>query len=99
MTIRIDTTEGGCTEYSYKSVCTSLKQNFLILFRCLENLVLDQDCKEHAIEHRLTSAFHPQTGGMVERFDPRVSKYSNPTTSKPAGPDGDHAWAGQSLQS
>ena len=34
----------------------------------------DRLCAEHAIEHRLTKPFTPQTNGMVERFNRRLAK-------------------------
>ena len=33
----------------------------------------DRACKQHAIQHRLAPAFHPQTAEMVQRLNPRVS--------------------------
>ncbi len=34
----------------------------------------DQVCAAHAIAHRLTQPFHPQTNGMVERFNRRLAQ-------------------------
>ena len=31
-------------------------------------------CTKHDIEHRLTNPAHPQTNGMVERFNGRISE-------------------------
>ena len=38
------------------------------------NHPFDLVCKEHNIEHRLIKPYHPQTNGMIERFNGRVSK-------------------------
>jgi transposase InsO family protein len=35
--------------------------------------VFDQVCAAHAIEHRLIPPWHPQTNGMVERFNGRIT--------------------------
>jgi len=37
------------------------------------NHVFDKVCTENTIEHRLTKPAHPQTHGMVERFNGRIS--------------------------
>lgn len=34
----------------------------------------DRICQDRAIEHRLTKPFHPQTNGMVERFNRRLAE-------------------------
>jgi transposase InsO family protein len=36
--------------------------------------VFDQACAKAGIEHRLTPPGHPQTNGMVERFNGRISE-------------------------
>jgi len=35
---------------------------------------VDRLCARHGIEHRLTQPFHPQTNGMVERFNRRLAE-------------------------
>ena len=35
----------------------------------------DQACAQHAITHRLTRPFRPQTNGMVERFNRRLGEH------------------------
>lgn len=38
------------------------------------NHAFDQECAQHGIEHRLIPPRHPQTNGMVERFNGRISE-------------------------
>ncbi|WP_456324847.1 IS481 family transposase, partial [Desulfonauticus submarinus] len=38
------------------------------------NHLFDQVCSEHNIEHRLIKPYTPQTNGMVERFNGRISE-------------------------
>jgi transposase InsO family protein len=38
------------------------------------NHLFDKVCIKHEIEHRLTKPAHPQTNGMVERFNGRISE-------------------------
>ena len=39
----------------------------------------DRVCAQHAIEHRLIRPKHPQTNGMIERFNGRISEVLNTT--------------------
>ncbi len=43
------------------------------------NHAFDKACTEHAIEHRLIPPRHPQTNGMVERFNGRISELNKQT--------------------
>lgn len=47
----------------------------------------DQVCKRHGIKHRLTRPYRPQTNGLVERFNRRLSEALRalPTNGKNAG--------------
>ena len=38
---------------------------------------VDQFCEHHAVEHRLIPPYRPQTNGMVERFNGRISDVLN----------------------
>jgi len=40
---------------------------------------MDKLCRDHGIEHRLIPTGHPQTHGMVERFNGRISEVLNST--------------------
>lgn len=46
--------------------------------------VVDKRCKGLEIEHRLSPPRHPQTNGMVERFNGRVSEVIGQTRFKSA---------------
>lgn len=39
----------------------------------------DQVCAKHAIDHRLIKPRHPQTNGMIERFNGRIAEVLNTT--------------------
>ena len=41
--------------------------------------VFDRVCQQFGIEHRLIPPRHPQTNGMVERFNGRISDIVNQT--------------------
>ena len=43
------------------------------------NHPFDQICIEHAIDHRLIKPRHPQTNGMIERFNGRIAEILNTT--------------------
>ncbi len=40
----------------------------------------DQTCTAHGIQHRLIKPQHPQTNGMIERFNGRVAEVLKSTT-------------------
>ncbi len=42
--------------------------------------VFDQTCAAHGIQHRLIKPQHPQTNGMIERFNGRVAELLKTTT-------------------
>ncbi|CAG37937.1 conserved hypothetical protein [Desulfotalea psychrophila LSv54] len=46
--------------------------------------VFDQNCTVHNIEHRLIKPMHPQTNGMVERFNGRIAAILKRTTFESA---------------
>ena len=46
------------------------------------NHAFDKACKTHSIEHRLIPTRHPQTNGMVERFNGRISEIVKQTRFK-----------------
>jgi hypothetical protein len=43
------------------------------------NYAFDQACAQHAIEHRLITPKRPQTHGMIERFNGRITEILNTT--------------------
>ena len=43
------------------------------------NHPFDQVCADHAVEHRLIRPRHPQTNGMIERFNGRIAEVLNTT--------------------
>ncbi|BAK67495.1 putative transposase [Sphingobium sp. SYK-6] len=47
----------------------------------------DQVCAAHGIKHKLTRPYHPQTNGMVERFNRRISQAiaAHPANNQNAG--------------
>jgi len=49
------------------------------------NHPFDTLCKQYEIEHRLTRPFHPQTNGMVERFNRRIGEHLNRMPQNRAG--------------
>jgi transposase-like protein len=48
------------------------------------NHPFDQVCTAHNIEHRLTLPYHPQTNGMVERFNGRIAELLRSTKFRSA---------------
>ena len=50
------------------------------------NQAFDKVCAEHVIEHRLIKPRHPQTNGMIERFNGRISEVLNTTRFRSGEP-------------
>jgi len=46
--------------------------------------LFDQECARHRVEHRLIKPKHPQTNGMIERFNARIKEVVSQTRFKSA---------------
>ena len=72
--------------FHVKTVLTDNGKEFTDRFSCkgertpTGNHPFDRECKTHYIEHRLIRPRHPQTNGMVERFNGRIAEIMGQTT-------------------
>ena len=48
---------------------------------------VDRLCAQRAIRHKLTRPYHPQTNGLVERFNRRIGEHLGKRSKRPRGQD------------